>query len=415
MREEDKMKQREENPCPQLALRFEPGGQTLTGDFDTGALLTFLSYEWLVENGLIKTAASSIMAIATVAGRTDAYKFAHVSLSARLLAGNTSTGIATVKAQAVRDWKNSPFSRQGARLALIGRDILTIFGANVEIDGVTGETRITTQNWQAFEAEVANLFRALGLNVQRDYNLAGNQVDILLSEKTTSGKTLRTIVECKFHRNPVGNQYIRQLSSVFEFAKASKLADHAILVSSSGFTKDARLVAEAAGVELLEIDDLRTRVPAQPQPPSPPPPTQEPKRKEPGPKTAFIIMPFRDDYRDTYMLGIRETLAKHGFVCRRADEVEFNGRIMDQILDLIRTSDLIVAEVSESNPNVYYELGISHATGKNVVLCTRGIGQIPFDIRDLNHIVYSDIVDLREKLANRVRTLVIPMEDIEQE
>lgn len=187
------------------------------------------------------------------------------------------------------------------------------------------------------------------------------------------------------------------------------MAEHAIIVSSSGFSKDAYLVADTAGVDLMEIEDLRARISGKELPINQPDTSVDeipPPHKQ---KTAFIIMPFKDEYRDTYMLGIRETLAKDGYSCIRADEVEFNGRIMDQILDLIKTSELIIAEVTEHNPNVYYELGISHALGKNVVLCTKDVAEIPFDTSDLNHIVYTDIVDLREKLSARLESIVIPL------
>ena len=110
------------------------------------------------------------------------------------------------------------------------------------------------------------------------------------------------------------------------------------------------------------------------------------------------------------MLGIRETAASCGFACRRADDVEFNGRIMDQISDLIRGSDVVIAEVTDQNANVYCELGWAHALGKTVVLCTRDVGRVPFDTRDLNHIVYSDIVDLKEKLSRRLKSLILPKE-----
>jgi len=399
------MNQKDQNPYPQLALRLGKDSRMLVGDFDTGSSKTFLSYEWLVDNELIqgKTLFSSFKMI----GGRGLFHAAFVILDAQLIAGDTVTGVSSIQVYAVRDWDHCQFSN-GMRWALFGRDILRMFGASVEIDGRTGETRITTQNWQTFEIEVANLFRSRGLSVQRDYNLDGNQVDIFLSEKTRSGKELRTIVECKFHRKPVGNQYVRNLSNLFEFAKSAKLAEHAILVSSSGFSKDARLVAASADIGLVEIDDLRAKA----SPSFSQLVVANHEQKKTTSKSAFIIMPFSSEFQDIYMLGIRETLAKHGFACRRVDEVEFNGRIMDQIRDMIQMSDIIVSEVSEPNPNVYYELGIAHATGKDVILCTRNVRDIPFDIRDLNHIVYNNIMELREKLSKRIETLVIPVDDI---
>jgi len=134
-------------------------------------------------------------------------------------------------------------------------------------------------------------------------------------------------------------------------------------------------------------------------------PESEEQKQDSSKKYAFVIITIIDEFRDTYSLGIRETLQSHGYICRRINDVEFNGKIMEQILDLINSSQLIVAEVSEPNPNVYYELGISHTLGKDVVLCTQDVTNIPFDTREMNHIEYSDIVDLRGKLSIRVESL----------
>lgn len=238
--------------------------------------------------------------------------------------------------------------------------------------------------------------------------------NVLLEENTSSGKSLRTIVECKYYQKPVGVQEVRELASVFEFTRTAGEAEHAVLVSSAGFTKDAHLVAITAGIELLEIEDLKARTSSRlnltPATELTEPETKEDIKATDHPKRAFVLMPLGDEFRDTYMLGIRESLAAHEYVCLRADEMEFSGRIMDKILDSIKSSDLIIAEVTEHNPNVYYELGIAHTCGKTVVMCTRDISSAPFDIKDLNHIVYRDIVDLRGKLARRLETLILMQE-----
>lgn len=48
-------------------------------------------------------------------------------------------------------------------------------------------------------------------------------------------------------------------------------------------------------------------------------------------------MPFSQDLLDTYVLGIREPLSVNGYACTRTDELEFDGRVMDKIYDLIRS------------------------------------------------------------------------------
>ena len=113
--------------------------------------------------------------------------------------------------------------------------------------------------WRDFEREVASIFRALGATVEHDVALAGNQIDVIAREKTASGRSVATIIECKAYRRPVGIEVVNALSSLFHLLKGRGEADAAILVSQAGFTRAARDAARAHGVELLEIADLRQR------------------------------------------------------------------------------------------------------------------------------------------------------------
>lgn len=62
--------------------------------------------------------------------------------------------------------------------------------------------------------------------------------------------------------------------------------------------------------------------------------------------------------------------------------------IMLDIQRSICDSDLILCEMSGPNPNVFYELGLSHAVGKPTILVSRKEEDIPFDLRHIRVIVY---------------------------
>src|SRR5438094_210621 len=111
-----------------------------------------------------------------------------------------------------------------------------------------------------FEREVAAIFRTLGATVEHDVPLAGNQIDVVVREATASGRTVTTIVECKAYQRPVGLDTVNALAGLFHLLKGRAQADRAVLVSQDGFTNAARTAAQAHGVELLEIADLRQRV-----------------------------------------------------------------------------------------------------------------------------------------------------------
>ena len=78
-------------------------------------------------------------------------------------------------------------------------------------------------------------------------------------------------------------------------------------------------------------------------------------------RRAFVLMPFEDEFDDIYEYLIREPLSKAGYDVNRADEILNQENILSSIIDSIIHSELIVADLSTSNPNVYYELGLSHA------------------------------------------------------
>jgi len=271
-------------------------------------------------------------------------------------------------------------------------------------------------NWSTFEDEVAQFYRELGANIKQNVNLSGFQTDIYLEEETPSKQKIRTVVECKFYKSKVGNRIVNDFSRIVQTLKESGLVDKGIIVSYSGFSQDAFLVSKETGIELLRFEDLKERVGIKKIP-------QEEKlkksteliieekelqikeRKEKSPKI-FVLMPFSPDLDDVYHLGIRETAKILNCSCERVDEIEFVGSILDKIYNSIVNSKIIIAEVSSTNPNVYYELGYAHALNKSVILITKDISSTPFDLHGYNHIVYRNIIDLREKLKSRLEVLL---------
>ncbi len=265
--------------------------------------------------------------------------------------------------------------------------------------------------WRDFEREVASIFRALGAAVQHDVAVAGNQVDVIAREKTASGRSVTTIIECKAYQRPVGIEVVNALSGLFHLLKGRGEADAAILVSLSGFTRAARESAEAHGVELLEISDLRQRVSGRIDEVEAA--TREVQAQEDldesatgRPPRIFVAMPFDREFNDVYLLGIRDVAERLGYVVERADEIEQNGYIVDAITDRLRACDVLVADTSTRNPNVFYEVGYGHALSTPTVLISREGEDLPFDVSAINHIVYGSIVDLREKLERRLRSML---------
>jgi hypothetical protein len=114
-------------------------------------------------------------------------------------------------------------------------------------------------------------------------------------------------------------------------------------------------------------------------------------------------MPFDQSFDDVYELGIRPAAENAGGYCERIDEQIFAESILARIYNQIAKADLIVADMTSRNPNVFYEVGYAHALGKTVILLTRDSADIPFDLKHYPHIVYGgSVATLRDSLTKRI-------------
>lgn len=127
--------------------------------------------------------------------------------------------------------------------------------------------------------------------------------------------------------------------------------------------------------------------------------------EETGPKTfVFVLMPFSADFGDVYELGIKAACKDAGAYCERVDEQLFTDNILDRIYNQITKADVVVADMTGRNPNVFYETGYAHALNKSVILLTREAKDIPFDLKHYPHIVYEGrIAVLKAQLEKRIR------------
>ena len=108
--------------------------------------------------------------------------------------------------------------------------------------------------------------------------------------------------------------------------------------------------------------------------------------------TCFVMMPFGEwmdtYYREIFVPAIREA----GLEPVRADELFSTGSVIEQIWEQIRRAKVLLADLTDKNANVFYELGLAHAANKPVVFTTGSLDDVPFDLRHLRVAVY-DIRD----------------------
>ncbi len=122
---------------------------------------------------------------------------------------------------------------------------------------------------------------------------------------------------------------------------------------------------------------------------------------------AFVLMPFANEFDDVYRLGIQEACRKAGAYCERVDQQIFRERVLDRIYNQIDKADIVIADMSGQNANVFYEVGYAHALGKLTILLTRSADDIPYDLKHFPHIIYEGSLSLlQDKLEQKVAYFV---------
>src|SRR5947209_4307499 len=118
----------------------------------------------------------------------------------------------------------------------------------------------------------------------------------------------------------------------------------------------------------------------------------------------FVLMPFDTKFNDIYKFGIKDAADDVGAYAERVDEQVFVEGILDRILNQISKADVIVADMTGRNPNVFYEVGYAHALGKVVLLLTQKAEDIPFDLKHRPHTVYGGQIEtLRRELVTKLQ------------
>ncbi len=106
-------------------------------------------------------------------------------------------------------------------------------------------------------------------------------------------------------------------------------------------------------------------------------------------KFIFMLSPFSEPFNTIFHDHIKPTVEKiENIKCFRADNIYDNKPIIEDIWKSINEASIIISELTGRNPNVFYETGIAHTVGKEVILITQNIEDVPFDLRHLRCIVY---------------------------
>lgn len=154
-------------------------------------------------------------------------------------------------------------------------------------------------------------------------------------------------------------------------------------------------------------------------------------------KTCFVIMPigdpnldkdkydlFTEIYEDIIIPSVKKT--NLDLECIRVDKIRKTGNIIQDIVHYLINSELVIADLTNKNPNVFYELGVRHTFGKQTILISQKMDDVPFDLRPYRTLIYgknhgmtprtikefkSDLEETIKNVFNNVENLNNPIYD----
>ncbi|MGI1832996.1 hypothetical protein [Bacillus altitudinis] len=132
-------------------------------------------------------------------------------------------------------------------------------------------------------------------------------------------------------------------------------------------------------------------------------------------KRAFIVMPIGQENSEVrrsaegiYQTVIKPILQDFGYVSYAAHEIDDTGSINKQIIERLLNDDLVVANLTDLNPNVMYELAVRHASRKPIIIVCDKKTKLPFDIIDERTLFFTNdmkgVIELNEPFKRMVRS-----------
>jgi len=126
------------------------------------------------------------------------------------------------------------------------------------------------------------------------------------------------------------------------------------------------------------------------------------------PSLVSAMMPF-DPRFDAVYVSLQRTAEAAGYRCRRADDIWENPEVIQDVVNLIDRSKVVICDCTGRNPNVFYETGIAHTLGREVILITQHEADIPFDLRHLRYVTYLNNGEGLNDLAARLQARLVDL------
>ncbi|MDO8894166.1 hypothetical protein [Nitrosomonas sp.] len=118
----------------------------------------------------------------------------------------------------------------------------------------------------------------------------------------------------------------------------------------------------------------------------------------------FVVMQFTEEYNILFKEVIKPTCEIYGYKVVRADDFYTSGLIIDDITRSIKECNLVIADITPDNLNVFYEVGYSHGIGKpTILLSDRKREKLPFDLSPFRTLFYDNTIGGKSIVEERLR------------
>jgi len=135
-------------------------------------------------------------------------------------------------------------------------------------------------------------------------------------------------------------------------------------------------------------------------------------------RTCFVVSAFGKTPEDKRARSqvlkhlIKKVLEPRGYEVKRADQISEEGLITNQIIEHLLDDDLVVADLTGHNPNVFYEIAVRHAARKPIVHLITRDESIPFDVGNQRAVQYAlDDPDALETAQQELEQKIQAIED----
>lgn len=119
---------------------------------------------------------------------------------------------------------------------------------------------------------------------------------------------------------------------------------------------------------------------------------------------AFVVMQFTEEYNELYNEVIKPVCEDYGLECERADDYYTTNMIIEDIVTSITSASVVIAEITPDNPNVFYEVGYSHAINKpTILLCDKKRTKLPFDLSSFRTLFYDNTIAGKTQVERKLR------------